>query len=803
MNNLDPNARSMSMSDAFIDNFVRGKQLTPDQAQSMIDNGEGDNVHKSNVGYFYEKVWMDGRHSESNFDAASVSEESEPRSDETVSVSTRSHPDSIKDAVSHTHTATDMELSPEAEKLEQLANQLESAADELKARYNNAAVNAFEAAAGKVARAAEEVRENPGSEAAVEEFETATDELKNAAHALEGDIGNEQYQKIVSAVDDFETSTDHLLAADDGEAEMAGAMSKAYDALESLVEATTGRGLPDKGDVRVADTYTQLDKLSNEINSLISRLMDKLGVDDAAAAPAEEAAEQLEDAVDKFIANPSSESSIEGLEKATDTLKNALTELKGKVDESAYQDMSNALNGLEETVDKLSGLDGQPSKVDNVASEIAQALKEVVKAISDGIEGGTTATKPAESDKIPESTLIKLKEVLEELTARGQEDILDTLLPDTAFGRTSNAESDKTTGTDNNSSDIQDVVDAKPASAPAEVVKATTDVVEQGGSNTVGNIEPPQADNLRGGHVSGQQILDHLQASKEKNEIIRAGLEKYNVSDKESFDQLLEKDEGFKTWVEANHFSFLSDQEVLDEIKEMEEINERYGDEMEPSDVSVNTDDLSGRPFPGNTGVVTPDVINDDIIIDPFPLPMPPVFSSGADSVEAMATNLKRSAIDIAGNLNVPELNQFEATVDRLEAAADGLAMTPQDEGAVNEFKAAAKELQEVTHALDGKIQGSTYEKAASAVDELVKAAESLRTAENGTKIRINNNPALNDAAMAISKLDNVVNFDIKSDSGPIFDDAIPYIDTVGSEPEPGFEVPDNLMAFNEEVTKK
>lgn len=131
------------MSDAFIDNFVRGRQLTPDQAQSMIANGEGENVHQSNVGFFYEKVWLDGRHSESNFDAASVSEGSEPRSDETGSVSTRSSSGSTNDTVSYTHTTRDMKLSPEAEKLEQLANQLESAADELKGQYNNAAVDAL------------------------------------------------------------------------------------------------------------------------------------------------------------------------------------------------------------------------------------------------------------------------------------------------------------------------------------------------------------------------------------------------------------------------------------------------------------------------------------------------------------------------------------------------------------------------------------------------------------------------------------------------------------------------------------
>lgn len=386
MSNLESNTNNLLVPGL----FVRGDDITRKEAQVMYDAGQGENVIETVNDTFFEKKWLDGRSTlvmnniaaESGASTATTATSGSTSSDSTAEITTGSTTDEAN-----------LELAPEVEKLEALAGQLETAADDLKAEHDNAAVDAFESAAGKVARAAEEVRENPTDESAIEEFETATDELKNAAHALEGEIGDGQYQEIVSAVDGFETATDHMLAADDGEADMAGAVAKASDALETLLSATTG--LPAEGDVEAVDPYKDLDALSDQLNALTSGLMDKFGVDELAAY--EEATEQLEETIDAFNADPTSEASIEGLEQASDGLKTATAGLEGKIDDSIYQNVSAAVNAFETAVDKLAGLDGQQAEVDKVALEMAQALKNVVEATSEGIEGGSNATTATET----------------------------------------------------------------------------------------------------------------------------------------------------------------------------------------------------------------------------------------------------------------------------------------------------------------------------------------------------------------------------------------------------------------------
>ena len=275
-----------------------------------------------------------------------------------------------------------------AKELETFSNQLEKAADDLKAKYDNPEVGAFEKAAGKVARAAEEVRENPGSEDAIEEFETVTDELKNTAHDLKGAIDDTQYQKITSAVDKFETSTDHMLAADDGEADMAGAIFKTNDALELLVAATAGdHAFPGNDDVP-SDPYQELNSLVNKINSLIITLMDKLGIKDDDAEPIEEMMEELQDAVKAFKKDQTSESSIEGLMKKAAGLEKALGGLENKVDENTYKSIpKDEVADLKEAIDKLAGLDGKETEINKVTPEIVQHMKAVAEAMEKGIDG--------------------------------------------------------------------------------------------------------------------------------------------------------------------------------------------------------------------------------------------------------------------------------------------------------------------------------------------------------------------------------------------------------------------------------
>jgi lipopolysaccharide export system protein LptC len=741
--------------------FFRGNQLTPEQFQDRVDAGLGHTVHTSSYGYHYDKMFVGGQH-QLNLDAAALSEGNGTQSTTRSSHSEEDSGTSLEREI--LLPAVDLELAPAVKKLEEQAGQLETAADNLKAEHDNAAVDAFEVAAGKVARAAEEVRENPTDESAIEEFETATDELKNSAHALEGEIGDKQYQKIASAVDKFEKATDHLLAADDGEADMAGAMSKASNALESLVEATTGMA-PVTDDVKASDTHA-LNELSEQLLSLVNDLMDKFGVDEL--ADFEAAVEQLEEAVDTFNADPTSEASIEGLEKAADGLKQATAGLKGKTDDSNYEAVSTAANAFEDAVDQLAGLDGQQAEVDKVASDMVQTLKDVVKAVKSAIEDGNTVVPPSINDADID-------------TSRGLNQLSEQLL-----------------------SLVNDLID-KLGAKDVSAYEAAAEQFEEAIDTFV--ADPDSESSIEGFEKAADGLKQAMAGLEDKlgDESTSQALSKAVTGLEAAVDKLAGLD-GQPTKVADVTVDIASSLEALvnavkDAVKQaggsntvgnIEEPHEEPASAArEPNDVSVNIDDLPGQPFPGNTGVVTPPIdIDSDIF---YPLPIPPVSPPGADRVEAMADKLKHSAIDIAGNLNMPELNQFEAAVDRLEAAADTLAMTPKDEGAVNEFKAAANALQDVTHALDGKIQGGAYEKAASAVDDLVDAAERLRTAENGTKIRINNDPALNDAATAISQLDNVVNFDLKSDSEPpFFDDGIRYAQAI-KEPNgffPDYKLP-------------
>jgi hypothetical protein len=312
--------------------FFRGNQLTPEQVQSRIDAGQGYTVHESAYGYYYDKMFVGGQ-SKLNWDAAALSEGSGTQA---TTSSSHSEEDRVTShATEKPLPAFDLKLAPGVEKLEELAGQLETAADELKAKYDNAAVDNFEVAAGKVARAAEEVRENPTDEAAIEEFETATDELKNAAHTLEGEIGDEKYQKIVTAVDGFETAADHMLAADDGEADMAGAVSKALDALSSLLDATVSNSMAELlGLKQVADNFKSY---SNDL----SENLDSPQVD-----AFETATVKFGTAADQLIKNSSNQDTINVFETTANELKSATRALEGQIPEDIFQQAALAVNEI-------------------------------------------------------------------------------------------------------------------------------------------------------------------------------------------------------------------------------------------------------------------------------------------------------------------------------------------------------------------------------------------------------------------------------------------------------------------------
>jgi tetratricopeptide (TPR) repeat protein len=883
-------------------------------------------------------MFVGGQH-QLNLDAAALSE-----GNGTQSTTRGSHSEEDR-ATSHKREillpAVDLELAPAVKKLEEQAGQLETAADALKAEHDNAAVDAFEVAAGKVARAAEEVRENPTDESAIEEFETATDELKNAAHALEGEIGDKQYQKIASAVDEFEKATDHLLAADDGEADMAGAMSKASNALESLVEATTGM-VPEADDVKTSDTYKALNEVNEMLNALVGDLTVEFGgreVDTYLGL----SVENLEEAIDTFIADPTSEASIEGLEHAADVLKNAA----GYLDDEA---VSTAANAFEDTADQLAGLDGQQAEVDKVASDMVQVLKDVVKAVKSTIEEGNTVDKidptainkagvlfdidnPSVKDNDGDGKISKGDTVSGNFfSVSGPINSTDIVSQDNA-DHINGALGSKLDLNSEERSQLHQIVNRIPDNltpeqkalydpVPLQVVGVLD--VDKSGELSEGDIVYSRADipsigqksggspfyhrltandikQINGGNVVTppstqddrivQTINDvvgspNLKLAKLSEQLLSSAndlMDKLGTKDKaasayeEAVEQLEEaidtfaadpnseaSIEGFEKAADslkqatAGLENKLSDdsmyQALSKAVTELEEAVDKLsgldgqqgklsevtpdiasalealnkavaaaakpetagsnnvdGSEpheqpepvsvKEPTKVSVDGDlsrehfpgngDLSGQPFPEDTEVEHPGIAIDFEPIDRDPF-YPTRAPSGGGRLEAVATNLKRSAIDIAGKLNMPELNRFEAAADRLEAAADVLSMSPKDKDAITEFKAATHEFKDVIHTLDGKVRGSAYEKATSAVNDLVKAAERFRAIDDpGPKIMFDNDLAMNDAARAINKLDNVVNSDLKSDSEPpIFDDAIPL-----PLPQPSSSIIDDISS--------
>ncbi len=296
--------------------------------------------------------------------------------------------------------SSSLDLSSKAGELKDLTLNLEMAARDLKNEHKNAAVSEYAAAASKVDAAAEQVRLNPTSEKAIEEFETAVDELKNKALALEGEIGEKQYSKIASAVKEFETATDHMLGADDGEADMAGAISDASDALELLNEATSGKTQSDQA-------YSDLNKLGNKLNSSISKLMDAFNIEDKLAELLEDVTEQLQDAIRAFIDDPTDEDNIENLVKSAGTFEKLTTDLKGKIDEDSYQNISKVAASFKESTDKLLGKDGNQSEVDKVVPEITQSLEKLVAGVSDGISNVETM----------DTNIQKFREMLDKMEA--------------------------------------------------------------------------------------------------------------------------------------------------------------------------------------------------------------------------------------------------------------------------------------------------------------------------------------------------------------------------------------------------
>ncbi len=640
--------------------FFLGEELNKSEAQTQINTEGADSVYESKYGLYFDKIWIDGSHS--NLDKSTTSTSSTSTTSSSTSSSSTSS--SSAAAADTTTTTSDLDLAPEVEKLEASAGKLETAADELKAEHDNAAVDKFEAAAGKVARAAEEVRENPTDENAIEELETAADELKNAAHALEGEIGDEKYEKISSAVDAFETATDHLLAADDGEADMAGAVSKATTALDTLVDATAGAEVAADVDTAV-DPYQELDTLSDKLNSLTSGLMDKFSIAELDAY--EEATELLEEAIDAFIADPTSEASIEGLEKAADALKNATDALDGKIDAGTYKDVSAAVTAFEEVVDKLAGLDGLQSEVDAVAAEIVTALKEVVRATKEGIEGDSaivTTTVNANDD-----------------TSATEDTTTDTTT-DTG------AESDAVevnpllNGLEQATDDLKGFSDGLGADTgmPELVAFETATVKLETAANNL--LADPSQENIDAFEVAADDLKAATHALEGK-------------IDDSVYQQAVTAVDDFEAAVDLA-IGYYAD-----------------GDTAETdAQITLATSSLQSLA----------DIVEDAVTVE--------VEAGVADTTEANPVSselkeaingLKSISDGLGANTGIPEIAAFETATVNLERAGNAMLADPSQAN-IDAFEAASDELKAATYGLEGKIDDALYQDITTAVDDFESA---------------------------------------------------------------------------------
>jgi hypothetical protein len=739
--------------------FFIGNKISKEDAQDLINEGRGQEVHESDLGFFYERISLSKQASQLQRDTAPAFRESLANVGSKVATYSSSKNDN---SVSYAPNdpaprLTIFQLPPERV-LEDLANQLESATDDLKAKYNNTAVDAFEAAAGKVARAAEEVRENPGSEAAIEEFETATDELKNTAHALEGQIDDKQYQKIASAVDAFETATDHMLAADDGEADMANAIYKASDALGLLVDATAGVGnTPTGNDNAPSDPFTMLEKLSNELNSLISTLMDQFGINNDVAMPLEDATEQLEDAFDAFKKNPTDETSIEGLEKAMDALKKATDGLNGKVDENILT----AVNSFEKTANKLLGLDGQQTKVSQVASEMAQRLEELNRAVSDSIDGdkyvvtepvvtdpdfGPVVTKPADETKVPDSTMAMLKEILRRLDALESGGLPITGDIDPGFSREVDALDETTQEILDRLDSLEsegDLAESREVLYPAQTEGSTTDsttgepaVPAMLESKTIADLKEA-TNTLKSysedlGAIFNTSDLDAFVAATVA--LAEAGDNLSKDPSQANINAFLEKTaglsaaaQGLEGKIDPNLYDNIS--ALVDKFENGASLANALSADDDASDskmvgqlIAVAVNNLDGLSSLVKDTVETKENEMKDtatsIPEDPKGILKPKTLAD----LEKATDNLKFSSEDLGAIFNTMDLDAFEAATKDLEKAGDDLLKDPSQAN-IDAFLAKSADLSSAALGLEGKIDPNLYDKVSALVDKFENGA--------------------------------------------------------------------------------